>query len=99
MTITFTLKNYQNLVAKRFHKHYEKCPYIPPRRVDQQSLKIDGMPCFQWVCDMRQGSFLDLQELVYENFTQLFYANMIAVMRANGILKSASVNYRKQIIK
>ena len=86
MPISFTLRDYWNIIAKhKFQEHYELYPCIPLRMVDQWSLKINGILCFQWVCDMGWGPFLNLQEVVYEYFTHIFYANMVEKQKVKKI--------------
>ena len=84
--MSFTPKDFHNLASKWiFHEHYEWCPCIPLRKINQQSLEIDDIPYFKWVRDMGWGHFLDLQEVIYEDFNWLLYTNIVAKWKAEEI--------------
>ena len=65
-------------IKRKFHVNFEDLPCILTRKIDQQSLELDGIQCLQWIRDMGWTAILNLDEMIFVNYTCLFHANLIA---------------------
>ena len=60
---------------RKYLANFEDRPCILARKIDQQSLEHEGVQCLQWIRDMGWAALINMDEMVYHDYTRLFYAN------------------------